>query len=76
MSGSTRKASSARKAPTEAAALLPNYTIRVGNDGKEWGTKEDKNGVRRWVRPAPPRYSARYLKLGYNPKWQGGIYRG
>ena len=39
-----------RPSPTESATLNPIGTIKQGNDGNNWQVRENKSGVKRWVK--------------------------
>jgi len=43
-----KSSSSKRKSPTESAKNYSIGTVMVGNDGKKWVVKEDKNGRKSW----------------------------
>jgi predicted transcriptional regulator len=49
-SKSTQQTVASRPSPTESATLNPIGTIKQGNDGNNWQVRENKSGVKRWVK--------------------------
>jgi predicted transcriptional regulator len=46
----TQQTVASRPSPTESATLNPIGTIKQGNDGNNWQVRENKSGVKRWVK--------------------------
>jgi hypothetical protein len=46
----TQQTVALRPSPTESATLNPIGTIKQGNDGNNWQVRENKSGVKRWVK--------------------------
>ena len=46
----TQQTVASRPSPTESATLNPIGTIKTGNDGNNWQVRENKSGVKRWVK--------------------------